>query len=69
MSFDWVGKEGTKAAKRAGSLVLRERKKRNEIEDVLEIWRTGTGTQIVHWGTLAGESDGFGIAASVPKTS
>ena len=34
--------------------MLRERKKRNEIEGVLEIWRTGTGTQIVHWGTLAG---------------
>jgi hypothetical protein len=50
-------------------LVLRERKKRNEIEDVLEIWRTGTGTQIVHWGTLAGGSGWFGIAASVPKTS
>jgi hypothetical protein len=45
-------KEGTKIAKGVGGLERPGNKKRNEIEDVLEICEIGTGTRIVHWDTL-----------------
>jgi hypothetical protein len=55
MGFNWEREGGTKDAKWARYLEVRERKKRNGIRNVLEIYRAGTGTQIVHWGTLVKE--------------
>jgi hypothetical protein len=69
MGFNWVGKEGHEGCQRDrefGATGTQEKKRdRGCFGDL----GTGTGTQIVHWGTLAGESGAFGIAASVPKTS
>jgi hypothetical protein len=55
MGFNWEREGGTKDAKWTRHLEVRERKKRNGIQNVLAIYRTGTGTQIVHGGTLVNE--------------
>jgi len=55
--FDWVGKEkATKAAQRSRGVSAKgnARKENEDLEGVLEIWRTGTGTQICSLGHSCG---------------